>query len=273
MKKNYAPLASLFAQKFNVDLNRFDTAFLDQAIIKRMAETRCNSQEDYGLLLEVQPQEGKLFLESLHINYSEFFRNPLTFAVLERIVLPSLLVKRKDTQCNEIRIWSTACAGGQEVYSLGILLEELKGSDCHQHNYRIFATDYSTNQVAAAQKGQYPLSALNGVNLKRIKQCFTKQGEQYSIRPAFKKNIDFSVFDLFNEHYACPPASIFGDFDLVVCANLLFYYKPEYRKMILDKVSHSLSSGGLLITGESEREMLSKSGFQEIFSQSCIFRK
>jgi chemotaxis protein methyltransferase CheR len=40
--------------------------------------------------------EVKIFIDSLQISYSEFFRNPLTFALLERIILPSLILKKKN---------------------------------------------------------------------------------------------------------------------------------------------------------------------------------
>ena len=100
--------------------------------------------------------------------------------------------------------------------------------------------------------------------MKRAKQWFRKHYETYSVVKKLKKNIDFSVFDLFDDHLSCPPESIFGDFDIVFCANLLFYYKPEFRKIILEKTCNSLAKGGYLITGESEREN---------FSGLCFLKK
>jgi len=109
--------------------------------------------------------------------------------------------------------------------------------------------------------------------MKRVKQWFTKHADTYTIKPELKENIDFSVFDLFSEQLSAPPASIFGDFDLVVCANLLFYYKPEYQKVIVLKTGSSLANNGYLVVGETERDILQKHNYHEVFPQSAIFQK
>ena len=50
--------------------------------------------------------------------------------------------------------------------------------------------------------------------------------------PALKDRVSFSVYDLLDESSSCPPASIYGEFDLTVCSNLLFYYRPELRQWV-----------------------------------------
>jgi len=77
---------------------------------------------------------------------------------------------------------------------------------------------------------------------------------------------------LLNEKYSCPPTSIFGDFDLIVCANILFYYTPEIQKKIIKKTKNCLSDTGYLITGETERDLFIQSGFHEVYPQSAIFK-
>jgi chemotaxis methyl-accepting protein methylase len=128
-------------------------------------------------------------------------------------------------------------------------------------------------QVNKAVEGRYSANALDNVSLKRANQWFTKHGDVYTVKQDMKKRIDFSVFDLCNEQLVCPPASIFGDFDLVVCANLLFYYKPEYQKIIVEKAGNCLTNGGYLITGETERDIVLGYNFREVFPQSAIFQK
>jgi len=160
-----------------------------------------------------------------------------------------------------------------------MILEELQTSTGEKLNYRIFASDRSELQVNEARNGQYSAYALNNVNLKRVNQWFTKHrsvgrqdGEMYTIKPELREKIDFSVFDLLSEQLSSPSASIFGDFDLVFCANLLFYYKSEYRKLILEKITNSLSKGGFIITGEAEREIMINHNCHEVFPNSSIFQ-
>ena len=268
MKEKNKHIINRLFQIRGIDVSKYDEVFLYKSLQKRIAKTVCDSEEAYFSFLD--NSEAEKLVDSLQISYSAFFRNPLTFAVLENIILPSLIQKRRT---KEIRIWSAACAAGQETYSLAVLLEELKSNDNSKTNYRIFATDKSEEQINKAKDGLYVVNALNNLSLKRVNQWFTKEGDIYTIKPDLKKNIDFSVFDLFDSQLSCPPNSIYGDFDIIMCANLLFYYKPEFRKTIIEKITDSLVLGGYLITGEAERDILLNNNYKELFSKSAIFMK
>jgi len=257
-----------------IDVSKYDESFLNKSLHNRIKETKFESAEEYFSMLEKNKSEGQNFLDSLRNSYTDFFRNPLTFAILERIILPSMILKKTESKRKEIRIWSAACAAGQEAYSLAMLMEEYNdNSNAENISYRIFATDQCEEQLVKARDGKYDLSDLCNLKMKRVKQWFNKHYETYSVVQKLKKNIDFSEFDLFDEHHSCPPVSIFGDFDVVVCANLLFYYKLEFRKIILEKTCNSLAKGGYLITGETERDILLNYGCHEVYAQSAIFQK
>lgn len=272
MGSDLLQISDLLRHIHNFDISRYDVTFLKKSLSSRMQETRINSLEDYGDLIKKNVNEGKCFIDSLNISFSLFFRNSFTFSVLEHLVLPRLILYNKSNKRKEIRIWSVACAAGQESYSLAILLEEAKNGANEKINYRIFASDHSELQVNEAQKGVYSSEEIGNLSLKRMQKWFTKQGDNYMIRQDLKQNIEYSVFDLFNEQLDSPPDSIFGDFDLVFCANLLFYYKKEYQKILLNKASNCIVNGGYLVTGETEREILLRNNFVEVFPQSAIFR-
>jgi chemotaxis methyl-accepting protein methylase len=277
MKKTINNQSSIISDISNllhdVDILKYDETFINKSIQNRITETKSKSEEEYFAILKQNKKEVAKFLNSLHNNYSEFFRNQLTFSVLEQIIIPSLILKKKESKNKEIRIWSAACAAGQEAYSIAMLFEEYNANNNEKVKYRIFATDQCEKQLTQARMGKFDVSEINNLNFKRVKQWFTKHGDAYFVKPILKKNIDITEFDLFNEKYSCPPVSIFGDFDIVLCANLLFYFKPEYRKRILNKTSNCLSNGGYIITGETEREILMNFNLKEVYSQSAIFKK
>jgi chemotaxis protein methyltransferase CheR len=256
-----------------IDVSRYDETFLSKSFQKRMAETHSLSDLEFGTYIDRNVDEVETIINSLNISYTEFFRNSLTFSVLERLLLPLIVSQKNSSKRKEIRIWSAACAAGQEVYSLAMLIEELRNRDYEKLNYRIFATDHNPSQIKLAEKGIYPLEALSNLSIKRVNHWFNKHGDSYNVKPELKANISFSEFDLFSMELSSPSASIFGDFNLVICANLLFYYKPEYRKIILQKVDNSLATGGYIIVGEAEREILMNYGYNEVFLQSGIFKK
>ena len=53
--------------------------------------------------------------------------------------------------------------------------------------------------------------------------------------------------------------SIFGDFDIVLCCNLLIYYTAELQQTIIQKLKRAVSKDGYLITGEAERLLVENS--------------
>jgi chemotaxis protein methyltransferase CheR len=218
-------------------------------------------------------EEAIVFRSRLTNSYSEFFRNPLTFAYLEQIILPQLIEKKRIKKENQIRIWSAACASGQEAYSAAILCDELIELKKANINYLIFATDVYPEVLEQAQIGHYQAATLGKVTLKRIQTYFTQDGETYKIAPQLRNRIDFSVFNLLSDQGSSPSASIYGNFDLVFCSNLLFYYEPESQMRILEKIGNSLAKNGYLITGETEREIINGNNYREVFVNSAIFQK
>ncbi|MDX9883355.1 MAG: CheR family methyltransferase [Prolixibacteraceae bacterium] len=222
--------------------------------------------------MEADEHEARILYESLHNNYSEFFRNPLTFVYLEQVIIPRLFESKKKRNEKEIRVWSAACAAGQEPYSLAILFDEYTKKRGTQIRYRIFASDICPHEISLAEKGIYPSASLDKVTFQRVQDYFTQDGNNFVIDPQMRRNIDFSVFDLLSEEKVCPPSSIFGNFDLIFCSNVLFYYKQEKRKQILEKFSSCRSSDAFLVTGEAERDILRSGKCREIFVNSGIFQ-
>ncbi|MHB9004533.1 MAG: CheR family methyltransferase [Coriobacteriia bacterium] len=272
MKFNLALFQQFLKQVYGLDISMYDESFIVNSIEKRIQGTHCDSIEDYWIYLEQNHGESNNLYESLHVHFSEFFRDPLTFALLERLIIPALIQKKIDNLQKEIRIWSAGCAAGQEAYSIAMLLEEMITSTHPSLNYRIFATDVDENILSIARLGRYPAEAIKNISSKRAQTWFSRHGDVFIVQPSIRQHIDFSNFDLLDEERCCPSASIFGEFDLVFCCNLLIYYQPPYRKMILDKIAHCLVRDAYLVTGETERAIAIAHHYSEVYPSAAILR-
>lgn len=256
------------------DISQYDEVFLMKTLAKRLTSTGIESAADYAEKLAGSREEAAAFCSLLNIAYSEFFRNPLTFALLEQWILPSLIAEKQKAGQGKIRVWSAGCAAGQEIYSVAILLDEMAEGAESAIATRLFATDYSSKDLALARLGVYDMAAVRNVRQKHMQKYFIQDGDTYRLIERIKDRVDFSVYDLLDEKTASPAASIYGDFDLVFCSNLLFYYRPEIRHAILDKVYQSLTPNGFLVTGEAERDIVSRqAGWKVIAPPSAIFQK
>jgi len=252
------------------DLSVFDMGFIEGVISNRMAENACGTLLKYLDLLKKDPDEAEHLKNNLLVGYSQFFRNSLTYSVLEKIVLPQLIIN-SETSGRGIRIWSSACSAGQEPYSLAILLEEIRERSVRPLNYHIFASDLSRPLLEEAIRGVYSASMIKNVSYERLNQWFERTNGSFHIGHRLKKNIDFSLFDLLDDRLDCPASSIYGTFDIIVCANMLFYYQPDIRVRILNKLLKCLDHGGFLVTGETERDLLLAEGFKEAYPYAAIF--
>ena len=74
----------------------------------------------------------------LTTNYTYFMREPAHFTVLGQKILPELFENRSCGVCN---IWSAGCSTGEEVYSVSMLIQELKEKGGRMPGIRMLATD------------------------------------------------------------------------------------------------------------------------------------
>lgn len=255
----------IMKETYKKDLTIYDDAFLVKSLERRMTGININ-QSDYPSYLQENRHEAERLIASFQIIYSQFFRNSLTFAVLEQLVLPQLLSRKPEN--GEIRVWSAGCSTGQEAYSIGIMLEELSQASSKPMRFRIFATDLSQEAIDIARTAIYDEDGVSNIRMKHLKSYFVKQGEAYAVAPGLKQKIDFSKYDLLDSHSSNPPDSIFGDFDIIFCCNLLFYYRTDVRRTIVRKLKRSLAEGGYLVTGEAESVFIGRDEELKILSSS-----
>ena len=258
------------------DVSGYDEAFLAKAVEKRRRHGTYKTAGAYLERLADDAVEAEALCRSLRVVYSEFFRDPLAFALLEQIILPALVAAKKTSVQGEIRVWSAACAAGQEPWSVAILLDELLGAQPPDTlaPYRIFATDLSETDLAVARAGVYSATALGNVRRRHLDSLFSPQGGGLlAIVPRIRAQVEFSLYDLLDESTSSPSTSIYGDFDLVLCCNVLLYYRPEAQRFILDKLRRCLAPGGYLVTGESERQMVETAGgFRAVAPPASVFQ-
>lgn len=141
------------------------------------------------------------------------------------------------------RIWSAACATGQEPLSLAMLFAEGGGA-----MPEIVATDVSAGAIARARAGTYTqFEVQRGLPIRRLMKWFDGGGEKpWAASPTLLSAISYRRQNLVADH---PPA---GGFDLILCRNVLFYLAPRHRPCVLERLADALAPGGLLLLGAGE---------------------
>lgn len=274
MKKISEEIVRLMSEKYAIEISMFSDAFLENTIGSRITSTNSKTPDQYLKTLSNYRDEADILSTSLTNSYSAFYRNPLTFSLLSQFVLPKIIHEKEKNNDSEIRIWSAGCASGQEAYSLAILADDLISKTKGSVKYRIFATDILPAELKAAAEGTYNSDDILNLPFRYVSKYFSKSGDSFMVNNMLKEYIEFSQYDLLDWHSSAPPASIFGDFDLVMCSNLLFYYRPDFQKIILDKFRHSIRENGFLVTGEAETGIVNAArGFRNYMLPAAVFVK
>ncbi|MBV5342328.1 hypothetical protein JZU68_01485, partial [bacterium] len=112
--------------------------------------------------------------------------------------------------------------------------------------------------------GEYNKQDIDNLTNSETDLWFKVVGVNYKINVDIKKHVQFELFNLLDKECTCPPSSIFGGFDIIMCANVLIYYNEDFQQQIISNFQKCISKNGFLITGEAEREIFINKSFVEV---------
>lgn len=186
----------------------------------------------------------------LTINETFFWREPKTFEALERVILPEL-IKRKKNSKKSIKIWSAGCSGGEEPYSIAIALKRFI-PDIKNWKIEIIATDISPVMLKKAEAGVYGRWSFRGTPTWLKEWYFTEVSpDKFRISPDIKKMVSFDFLNLADNKY---PSVINNTnaIDIIYCRNVLMYFNQERFKKVANGFYNSLVEGGYLVVSANE---------------------
>ena len=184
-------------------------------------------------------------IDSMTTHETLWFRDQYPFEALKRVVLPEL-AQRKLTS---IRIWSAACASGQEPYSIGMICQEYRRENPKHTlgNVQIIATDISPTILKAAKEGVYESIALaRGLTPDRRERYFDAMGDKAVVKPEIKQQVSFRELNLKHSF------SSLGRFHIIFCRNVMIYFSDDLKTDILNRLAGAMEPGGYLFLGGSE---------------------
>lgn len=177
----------------------------------------------------------------LTTNHSRFFREIHHFKLLSEH-----LSARMAPGNTPIRLWSAACAAGQEPYSMAILLSHLRTKH-PVTDARILATDIDRSILAQAEQGRYTPEDIG--RLPRFARSFIRREADGSstVAEGPRELVKFKHHNLIGSDWPMR-----GPFDAIFCRNVLIYLSPADQSRVIAKLAGLLRVGGLLCLGHSE---------------------
>jgi len=235
-----------------VDFSGHRPSMVGRHVRQRLAALKCKNYNEYFRLIQENDSELDSLIDVLTINVSRFFRNALTFEYFTDKVLPVIVHRKADAGDRSLRIWSTACSTGEEPYSVAIIVNEFLKKENIDLTLNIFATDIDDRAIESAKRGIYPLESVENIKYRLLRRYFIADGEFFKLGSRIKDLVMFTHYDILDERRYVPSESVFGNFDIVLCRNLLIYFNIASQERIFGKLHHALADDGCLILGEAE---------------------
>jgi chemotaxis methyl-accepting protein methylase len=193
-------------------------------------------------------------ISAMVIGVTSFFRDSPVFDYLTVHVLATLRQGGRGA-----RIWSAACSDGDEVYSVAMLLEEMKLLD----GAYLLGTDCRGDAIRRARLGSYHSQAVKDVPEAWLEKYFTKEGVRYRISEKMRSAVQFRTADMME---ICEP----GSWDVILCRNAGMYLRPESAGRLWQRFEDVLRPGGYLVLGKAERPV----GTMRLSAVApCIYRR
>ena len=236
-------ILNILAEREEIDFSHYKINTISRRIHHRCALTHCSNLTEYIELLEDSEEEQRLLRRDLLIGVTQFFRDRPAWDYLEHEILPDLIEKVKPQE--QLRIWISACATGEEAYSMAILIDEAISQANKPIQAKIFATDIDNNSLEIAAQGLYGENINKDINPERLEKYFTFSGGRYRVKRFLREMLIIAPHDLTKN-------AGFSKMNLVSCRNVLIYMQPQLQQHVLRLLHFALAPQGVLFLGSSE---------------------
>jgi chemotaxis protein methyltransferase CheR len=182
--------------------------------------------------------------EAMTTNESSFFRDNIQFERFREHLLPEILARRGAEK--RLRIWSAACANGQEAYSIAMILDEMQLAK-QGWSVDLIATDLSGEAIARAEEGRYSVFEVQrGIAPRTLVAHFVPEESHWRICERLRRMVSFRPFNLLDSY------GWLDDIDIIFCRNVLIYLDRAAKISVLDRMADILMPDGVLLLGHAE---------------------
>ncbi len=161
-------------------------------------------------------------------------------------VLPELVARPRRRRAS-LRIWSAACARGEEPATLAMLLAEEPA---------LAGWDWTHPRHRPRRGGARRAPAAGSTASARSRRCrpsccerwFTRRGKLFELDPALRARIDYRPLNLAHPPYDLPDSA----YDLVLLRNVLIYFRRPLQRRVVAQIGQLLAPRWLPLLGASE---------------------
>ena len=244
----YVLWLALLEKRTGITLPELRKSFLLSKLSIRMQELGINEYKSYFAYVnhgKAGRVEWEILVDRLTVHETRFFRDTQALEFIQHAYLEKINFNNNSPSMN---IWSVGCATGEEPYSLMMFIDKYMADKNEKCYLAVTASDISHDALAIGKKAVYHQNRFTNVPDEYFENYLeSTDKDHYLVKESLRKRICFNRLNLIKIN-----ESSVGMMNLIICQNVLIYFKRETRLTILNQLVEHLLPDGLLILGAGE---------------------
>jgi chemotaxis protein methyltransferase CheR len=240
-------ISTLIYERCGICLHEGKHELIKARLGKRLRHYGLANLGEYCDLLRSNADDSEIAqaVDALTTNFTHFLREEDHFKFLVTQALPLTC----EAGQKRFRIWSAACATGEEPYSIGFYLNEYF-PPAAGWDWQILATDISTKALDKAQQAVYPEERVTAVPAEWLRKYFQKGQNHWAgyfkVKDPIRRRIEFKQLNLLGTY------DFTDTFNVIFCRNVMIYFDRPTQENLVRQLIRLLASKGFLLVGHAE---------------------
>jgi chemotaxis protein methyltransferase CheR len=222
----------------------------ESRLLSRLNALRIPCFEDYITFVTQAGNYSELLrlIDCVTLTPSRFFDSKELFDCIEKQVLPTLIRQKKAANKKHIKIWSAACATGEEIFSIAMAHKASQFAEDLDVSIEFIGSDINTTALYQAECGLYNARSVTQVPLPYLDAFFIKTPEGYKVSESILEMVTFKRINLADR----TDMMRLHEVDLVLCANVIYLFSSSYKYNLLQALYNCMSDEAYLVLGANE---------------------
>jgi len=246
--ETFSILRDLVEERLGLYFDNGKSDFLVDRLSPLVTARGLTSFMDYYYLLKYDrakaAEEWKRVADALTVNETYFWREADQVLALTQKVVPELLALLP--RAVKLRVWSAACATGEEPLTIAMALNEAGLLD--DDRIEIDASDVSEEVLQKARLGLYRERSLRSLPAELKTKYFREESGLWRVDPALHARVRWHQVNLVDqaevERFACS--------SVIFCRNLFIYFSRATMLEVVDTFYRCMPRPGYLFLGAAE---------------------
>ncbi|QHT67725.1 protein-glutamate O-methyltransferase CheR [Rhodocytophaga rosea] len=251
--------------RYGIDFTSYETGSFKRRVARAISVFNLESVHSLWAKLLKERDFIYPFIDELTVGLTAMFRDPILWISLKKVL-------RTYHEKDPIHIWHAGCSTGEEVFTMGILLDELNLAS----QAKALATDLNQGAVKAAREGKYRKQVMDEYiqnfreynSVKRFESYYTPHGDTVCFNQSLIRHVEFQNHNLIMDKME-------QKFDIIFCRNVMIYFDTATKLRLLQQFYDCLNPGGYFIIGfyDALVPLIDEKKFEFFDLNAKIFRK